>query len=158
MVLEIQACMPSPPATFRPYMRGVYIAYMVVSWAYFGVAFTGAPYALEALSLAVAGNICCLVFHLWTLKFVWRLHVCLVPLSGAVHHATSEQERQSFKRRPVAQPHRRVASAGYWAYGSSVQSNILFSLEHPKGVIALASAMGACRGLAHCLATLVFWL
>ena len=42
MVLEIQACMPSPPKTFGPYMRGVYIAYIVVSWAYFGVAFTGA--------------------------------------------------------------------------------------------------------------------
>lgn len=52
-------------------MRGVYIAYAVVTWAYFGVAFTG-----------------------------------------------------------------------YWAYGSNVESNILFSLEHPKGVIALASAMG----------------
>ena len=43
VVLEIQACMPSPPKTFRPYMRGVYIAYIVVSWAYFGVAFTGEP-------------------------------------------------------------------------------------------------------------------
>jgi len=68
--LEIQACMPSPPATFRPYMRGVYIAYAVVSWAYFGVAFTG-----------------------------------------------------------------------YWAYGFNAASNILFSLEHPRGVIALASMM-----------------
>jgi len=63
--------MPSPPATFTPYMRGVYIAYAVVTWAYFGVAFTG-----------------------------------------------------------------------YWAYGSNVESNILFSLENPRGVIALASAMG----------------
>ena len=41
MILEIQAQMPSPPATFRPYMRGVYIAYAVVSWCYFSVAFTG---------------------------------------------------------------------------------------------------------------------
>ena len=29
------------------------------------------------------------------------------------------------------------------AYGENVQSNILFTLTHPKGVIALASAMGA---------------
>ena len=36
---------------------------------------------------------------------------------------------------------RRVAITGYWAYGLSVQSNILFSLMHPRGVIALASAM-----------------
>ena len=49
MILEIQACMPSPPATFRPYMRRVYIAYGVVSWAYFGVAFTG--YWVRALLL-----------------------------------------------------------------------------------------------------------
>lgn len=63
--------MPSPPATFKPYMRGVYIAYGVVTWSYFGVAFTG-----------------------------------------------------------------------YWAYGSTVADNILFSLENPRGVIALASAMG----------------
>ena len=41
MCLEIQASLPSPPATYGPYMRGVYIAYGVVTWAYFGVAFTG---------------------------------------------------------------------------------------------------------------------
>lgn len=41
VVLEIQATMPSPPATAKPYMRGVYIAYAVVSWCYFGVTFAG---------------------------------------------------------------------------------------------------------------------
>ncbi|KAK9806916.1 hypothetical protein WJX72_007358 [[Myrmecia] bisecta] len=41
VVLEIQACMPSPPATFKPMMRGVYIAYIIVAWCYFGVAFAG---------------------------------------------------------------------------------------------------------------------
>lgn len=70
VILEIQATMPSPPATLQPYMRGVYVAYAIVSWCYLSVAFTG-----------------------------------------------------------------------YWAYGNTVQSNILFSLEHPRGVIALASAM-----------------
>lgn len=34
-----------------------------------------------------------------------------------------------------------VAFAGYWAYGSNVNENILFSLSHPRGVIALASTM-----------------
>lgn len=33
------------------------------------------------------------------------------------------------------------APAGYWAYGHTVNDNILFSLEHPRGVIALASMM-----------------
>jgi amino acid permease len=41
VVLEIQACMPSPPATFKPMMNGVYIAYVIVAWCYFGVAFAG---------------------------------------------------------------------------------------------------------------------
>jgi amino acid permease len=70
VILEIQSTLPSPPPTLQPYMRGVYIAYAIVSWCYFSVAFSG-----------------------------------------------------------------------YWAYGDTVQSNILFSLEHPAGVIALASAM-----------------
>ena len=26
--------MPSPPATLKPYMNGVYIAYAIVSWCY----------------------------------------------------------------------------------------------------------------------------
>lgn len=30
---------------------------------------------------------------------------------------------------------------GYWAYGHLVNDNILFSLEHPRGVIALAAMM-----------------
>ena len=34
-----QATMPSPPPTARPYMVGVYIAYLITSWCYFGVAF-----------------------------------------------------------------------------------------------------------------------
>ncbi len=34
MILEIQATMPSPPATLRPYMNGVYIAYAVTAWCY----------------------------------------------------------------------------------------------------------------------------
>ena len=34
MILEIQATMPSPPATLKPYMNGVYIAYGIVSWCY----------------------------------------------------------------------------------------------------------------------------
>lgn len=33
------------------------------------------------------------------------------------------------------------AIAGYWAYGHTVNDNILFSLDHPRGVIALASMM-----------------
>jgi len=33
--------MPSPPATYRPYMRGVYVAYAVLTWCYFGVGITG---------------------------------------------------------------------------------------------------------------------
>mmetsp|Transcript_12306 Transcript_12306/g.37020 ORF Transcript_12306/g.37020 Transcript_12306/m.37020 type:complete len:193 (-) Transcript_12306:840-1418(-) len=33
--------MPSPPSTFKPYMRGVYLAYVIVSYCYFGVAFCG---------------------------------------------------------------------------------------------------------------------
>jgi hypothetical protein len=33
--------MPSPPATYRPYMRGVYIAYAVLTWCYAGVGITG---------------------------------------------------------------------------------------------------------------------
>lgn len=70
VVLEIQATMPSPPATLRPYMRGVYIAYGVTAWCYTTVAFSG-----------------------------------------------------------------------YWAYGATVKDNILFSLSHPRGVLALASAM-----------------
>jgi hypothetical protein len=43
VILEIQAQMPStsPKDTFKPYMRGVYLAYAIVSWCYFGVAFTG---------------------------------------------------------------------------------------------------------------------
>mmetsp|Transcript_12305 Transcript_12305/g.37013 ORF Transcript_12305/g.37013 Transcript_12305/m.37013 type:complete len:484 (-) Transcript_12305:840-2291(-) len=41
VVLEIQATMPSPPSTFKPYMRGVYLAYVIVSYCYFGVAFCG---------------------------------------------------------------------------------------------------------------------
>ncbi|KAK9806840.1 hypothetical protein WJX72_004583 [[Myrmecia] bisecta] len=41
VVLEIQACMPSPPKTFKPMMRGVYIAYIIVAWCYFGVSFAG---------------------------------------------------------------------------------------------------------------------
>lgn len=70
VILEIQATMPSPPATLKPYMNGVYIAYGIVSWCYFTVAFSG-----------------------------------------------------------------------YWAYGFGAKDNILFTLEHPAGVIALASAM-----------------
>ncbi len=34
VILEIQATMPSPPATLKPYMNGVYIAYGIVSWCY----------------------------------------------------------------------------------------------------------------------------
>lgn len=34
VVLEIQATMPSPPATLDPYMHGVYIAYAVTAWCY----------------------------------------------------------------------------------------------------------------------------
>lgn len=34
-----------------------------------------------------------------------------------------------------------LSAAGYWAYGSTVADNILFSLENPRGVISLASAM-----------------
>eukprot|EP00208_Stichococcus_sp_RCC1054_P002184 CAMPEP_0206149468 /NCGR_PEP_ID=MMETSP1473-20131121/37794_1 /ASSEMBLY_ACC=CAM_ASM_001109 /TAXON_ID=1461547 /ORGANISM="Stichococcus sp, Strain RCC1054" /LENGTH=520 /DNA_ID=CAMNT_0053546931 /DNA_START=237 /DNA_END=1799 /DNA_ORIENTATION=- len=41
VILEIQATMPSPPATLKPYMNGVYIAYAIVSWCYFTVAFAG---------------------------------------------------------------------------------------------------------------------
>jgi amino acid permease len=70
VILEIQATLPSPPPTLKPYMRGVWVAYAIVSWCYFSVAFTG-----------------------------------------------------------------------YWAYGNTVADNILFSLENPRGVIALASAM-----------------
>ena len=36
-----QATMPSPPATYRPYMRGVYVAYAVLTWCYAGVGITG---------------------------------------------------------------------------------------------------------------------
>lgn len=36
-------------------------------------------------------------------------------------------------------PHR-VAITGYWAYGNIVASNVLFSLQHLRGVISLASA------------------
>lgn len=72
VALEIQATMPSPPPTFKPYMRGVYFAYALVSWCYFGAAF-----------------------------------------------------------------------AGYWAFGNKVQPNILYSLEHPRGVVALANLMVA---------------
>lgn len=32
VILEIQATLPSPPPTLGPYMRGVYIAYAIVSW------------------------------------------------------------------------------------------------------------------------------
>ena len=41
VVLEIQSSMPSPPKTYRPYMKGVYLAYSIVAWCYFGVSFTG---------------------------------------------------------------------------------------------------------------------
>ncbi len=45
-----QATMPSPPSTLKPYMRGVYLAYAIVSWCYAGVAFSG-----ELLSLWSVG-------------------------------------------------------------------------------------------------------
>ena len=32
-------------------------------------------------------------------------------------------------------------TAGYWAYGRNVSENILFSLDHPRGIIALAAMM-----------------
>ena len=32
-------------------------------------------------------------------------------------------------------------TAGYWAYGRTVSENILFSLDHPRGIIALAAMM-----------------
>lgn len=70
VVLEIQATLPSPPNTLKRYMRGVYLAYGIVSWCYAGVAFSG-----------------------------------------------------------------------YYAYGQTVAENILFSLDHPRGVIALAAMM-----------------
>ena len=36
--------MPSPPVTAKPYMKGVYVAYGVTSWCYFGVAFAVRPF------------------------------------------------------------------------------------------------------------------
>ena len=39
----------------------------------------------------------------------------------------------------MSQPLR--CTAGYWAYGRTVSENILFSLDHPRGVIALAAMM-----------------
>ncbi len=34
-----------------------------------------------------------------------------------------------------------IVNAGYWAFGNGVNSNILVSLEHPRGVVATASLM-----------------
>ena len=65
----LQATLPSKPNrnTSVPMMRGVYVAYAVVSWCYFG-----------------------------------------------------------------------VSCAGYWAFGNNVQSNVIFSIGHPKWMVAMA--------------------
>jgi amino acid permease len=39
--LEIAATLPSPPAVYKPYMSGVWIAYGILTWCYFGVAIAG---------------------------------------------------------------------------------------------------------------------
>ena len=65
----VQATLPSKPNqnTSVPMMRGVYVAYAVVSWCYFG-----------------------------------------------------------------------VSIAGYWAFGNNVMSNVIFSIGHPKWMVAMA--------------------
>jgi len=65
----VQATLPSKPNqnTSVPMMRGVYVAYAVVSWCYFG-----------------------------------------------------------------------VSCAGYWAFGNNVMSNVIFSIGHPKWMVAMA--------------------
>jgi len=154
VVLEIQACMPSPPKTFRPYMRGVYIAYIVVSWAYFGVAFTGEPrsrrcpvssYVLVCVCLCLPGaNSRCVcswpVGHPRCPAQGPRKSLCEAD-GDAEQLSTSSEQFTALTSLNICGV---AACAGYWAYGNTVASNILFSLQHPKGVIALASAMGAC--------------
>lgn len=68
-MLVLQATLPSKPNrnTSVPMMRGVYVAYAVVSWCYFG-----------------------------------------------------------------------VSIAGYWAFGNNVMSNVIFSIGHPKWMVAMA--------------------
>lgn len=41
VVLEIQATLPSPPRTYKPYMKGVYVAYAMLTWCYFGISIAG---------------------------------------------------------------------------------------------------------------------
>jgi hypothetical protein len=68
-LIVVQATLPSKPNqnTSVPMMRGVYVAYAVVSWCYFG-----------------------------------------------------------------------VSIAGYWAFGNNVMSNVIFSIGHPKWMVAMA--------------------
>jgi hypothetical protein len=76
VVLEIQATMPSPPATYRPYMRGVYVAYAILSWCYFGVAISG----YWAFGNSVGGNILLTIGKpVWLIamaNFMVFIHVC----------------------------------------------------------------------------------
>ncbi|KAK9904954.1 hypothetical protein WJX75_006393 [Coccomyxa subellipsoidea] len=53
VVLEIQATLPSPPDTFKPMMKGVYVAYVLVAWCYFAVSITG----YWAFGINVADNV-----------------------------------------------------------------------------------------------------
>jgi amino acid permease len=80
VVLEIQATMPSPPATYRPYMRGVYVAYAVLTWCYAGVGITG----YHAFGNKVASNI---LFSIN--KPVWM--VCLALFAVFIHVVGSFQ-------------------------------------------------------------------
>ena len=114
MILEIQATMPSPPATLKPYMNGVYIAYGIVSWCYC----EGTPsfFAYNTMLPACPA------------LFVSLPAPCL----------PGQAQAQAVCHVFVAVS---VAFAGYWAYGFDSKDNVLFTLKHPAGVIALASAM-----------------
>lgn len=76
VVLEIQATMPSPPKTYRPYMLGVLVAYGILSWCYFGVSFTG----YWAFGNKAASNILFSISHpVWMVcvaLFAVFIHVC----------------------------------------------------------------------------------
>ncbi|KAK9831658.1 hypothetical protein WJX74_004645 [Apatococcus lobatus] len=84
VVLEIQAGLPSPPKTYKPMMKGVYVAYAVVAWCYFTVAITG----YWAFGNNVGSN-------------VLLTTICPLGPNGETRHCSSAELEAAAPLRPV---------------------------------------------------------
>lgn len=148
LLAMLQATLPSPPSTLRPYMRGVYLACEHLATACFA---TRLSTPINIAHLAVQHLWFCLLSierNPWPCRWHRQLVLCwrgLLRCStvSTVSHLHALQAAYVAASEQVPQPRHTscTCTAGYWAYGRNVSENILFSLDHPRGIIALAAMM-----------------